>query len=360
MTHAWLVTGPPGSGRSVLARAFAAALQCRQQPPGCGQCTACRTALAGSHPDVELVSTEALALKVDRVRELVRRAALRPAEGRWQVIVVEDADRLTEEAADALLLSVEEPPPRTVWVLCAPASADIPPTIRSRCRVVALRTPPVADVAAFLVSEGVDPAMAAFAARAAQGHIGRARALATDEQARLRRQEVLRIPGRLRDLPSCLAAAADLLDAASDDAKAITDPMDVREEGELLRAYGEGADGVTSARIKRLASSALKELQRTQKSRRTRAVRDQLDRALVDLIAYYRDVLVLQTGSPVSLVNEELRPALESEAATSDVVRTGRRLEAVSRARLALQANVAPLLALEALTVELKDPDLRP
>ncbi len=336
MTHAWLVTGPPGSGRSVAAVTFATALVCPEQ--GCGVCQVCRTAPLGGHPDVEVIRPELLSYGVDDARELVKRSAVSPSNAHWHVLVVEDADRLTEQAVNVLLKSLEEPPPHTVWLLCAPSPEDVLPTIRSRTRQVTLRTPPVEAVARALERRyGVDPAMAAFA-----------------------RQEVLRIPGRLRDLPSCLAAAADLLDAASDDAKAITDPMDVREEGELLRAYGEGADGVTSARIKRLASSALKELQRTQKSRRTRAVRDQLDRALVDLIAYYRDVLVLQTGSPVSLVNEELRPALESEAATSDVVRTGRRLEAVSRARLALQANVAPLLALEALTVELKDPDLRP
>jgi DNA polymerase-3 subunit delta' len=247
-----------------------------------------------------------------------------------------------------------------VWLLCAPSPEDVLPTIRSRTRHVMLRTPPVDAVAATLRARyGVDEAMAAFAARASQGHIGRARALATDEQARLRRQEVLRIPGRLRDLPSCLAAAADLLDAASEDAKAITDPLDAREEADLLSAYGDGADGVTGARVRRLASSALKEMQKTQKSRRTRTVRDQLDRALVDLLAFYRDVLVVQTEAEVPLVNEEMRPQIEQLAAASNPVATGRRLEAVSRARLALQAAVAPLLALEALTVELKDPTLR-
>jgi len=350
MTHAWLVTGPPGSGRSVLARAFAAALQCRQQPPGCGHCTACRTALAGTHPDVELVSTEALALKVDLVRELVRRAALRPAEGRWQVIVVEDADRLTEEAADALLLSVEEPPPRTVWVLCAPASADIPPTIRSRCRVVALRTPPVADVAAFLVCEGVDPAMAAFAARAAQGHIGRARALATDEQARLRRGEVLRLPTRLGDVASALEAAAALLEAAEADAAAHCDALDAAEAENLAAIIGSGRSKV------RGSAGMAKDLERAQKSRRTRVTRDVLDRALVDVLGFYRDVLRLQAGSGGDLVNDEMRPSLQRLARASTPTVTGRRMAAVVAAREALAANAAPLLTLEALALALRGP----
>jgi DNA polymerase-3 subunit delta' len=350
MTHSWLVTGPPGSGRSVVARAFAAALQCRATPAGCGECIACRTSLAGSHPDVELVSIEGLALKVDHVRDLVRRAALRPAEGRWQVIVVEDADRLTDEAADALLLSIEEPPSRTVWVLCAPASEDVTPTIRSRCRVVALRTPPVADVATFLVSEGVDAAMAAFAARAAQGHIGRARALATDEQARLRRDEVLRLPTRLGDVASALAAAAALLEAAEADAAAHCDVLDAREVENLAAVIGSGRSRA------RGSASLAKDLERAQKGRRTRVTRDFLDRALVDVLGFYRDVLRVQSGSDVDLVNDEMRPSIQRLARASTMTTTGRRMAAVVAARDALGANAAPLLTLEALALALRDP----
>jgi DNA polymerase-3 subunit delta' len=350
MTHAWLVTGPPGSGRSVVARAFAAALQCPQQPPGCGTCLACRTALAGSHPDVELVTTQELALKVDLIRDLVRRAALRPAQGRWQVIVVEDADRLTEEAADALLLSIEEPPPRTVWVLCAPAAEDIPPTIRSRCRIVAMRTPPAADVAAFLVGEGVDPAMAAFAARAAQGHIGRARALATDEQARLRRDEVLRLPTRLGDVASALAAAAALLEAAEADAAAYCDSLDAAESENLAAVIGTGR-----ARV-RGSASMTKDLEKAQKGRRTRTTRDVLDRALVDVLGFYRDVLRVQSGNDADLINDEMRPSIQRLAKASTPTVTGRRMQAVVGAREALAANAAPLLTLEALALALRGP----
>jgi DNA polymerase-3 subunit delta' len=350
MTHAWLVTGPPGSGRSVMARAFAAALQCGEPDPGCGQCRACRTSLAGSHPDVQLVATEAVALRVDLVRDLVRQAALRPAEGRWQVMVVEDADRLTEEAADALLLSVEEPPPRTVWVLCAPAVEDIPPTIRSRCRVVTLRTPPVDDVAAFLVAEGIDPAMAAFAARAAQGHIGRARALATDEQARLRRGEVLRLPTRLGDVASALGAAAALLEAAEADAAAHCDDLDSTENQNLAAVLGTGR-----ARA-RGSAGMVKDLERSQKSRRTRVTRDFLDRALVDVLGFYRDVLRVQAGAADDLVNDEMRPSIQRLAVSSTPTMTGRRMAAVVEARESLAANAAPLLTLEAMALRLRDP----
>ena len=356
MTHAWLVTGPPGSGRSVVARAFAAALQCtaKVDPPGCGHCPGCRTGRAGSHPDVHLVATESLNLGVNEVRDLVRQSALRPADGRWQVIVVEDADRLTDEAADALLLSLEEPPPRTVWLLCAPAAEDISPTLRSRCRTVALRTPPVDDVAAFLTGEGVDPAMAAFAARAAQGHIGRARALATDEQARTNRDEVLRLPTRLGDAPSALAAAAALLEAAEADAGAHCDALDAAELENLTAIIGSG-------RSKARGSAGMsKDLEKRQKGRRTRATRDFLDRALVDVLGFYRDVLRVQSGADADLVNDEMRPSIERLAKASTPTITARRMAAVVAARDALEANAAPLLALESLALALRDPRPQP
>ena len=126
MSHAWLITGPPGSGRSNAARAFAAALQCER---GARSCSACRTSLSGAHPDVTLIRTEQLSIGVDEVRELVRRAAMSPTLGSCQILVVEDADRVTERGADALLKSIEEPAPRTVWLLCAPTADDVVATI---------------------------------------------------------------------------------------------------------------------------------------------------------------------------------------------------------------------------------------
>jgi DNA polymerase III subunit delta' len=350
MTHAWLFTGPPGSGRSVVARAFAAALQCPDR--GCGACAECRDVRNRTHPDVADVVTDGLSIKIRQIRDLVPRAALRPSRGRWQIVVVEDADRLGEDAADAILLSVEEPPPRTVWMLCAPTPEDIVATIRSRCRVLTLRTPPYDDVAEHLVrTVGANRELAEFAARAAQGHIGRAKALATDEAARARHRDVLRLPFALADLSTCLDAAATLVEAAKVDAEQHCDELDAREIDELKQALGVGATG----RRPRNVDAAVKELEREQRLRRTRVQRDSIDRALVDVLALYRDVLVCQLGGGVELVNREVRPSIDRLAAASTPESTLRRMEAVVAAREALEANAAPLLALEAMTLSLRE-----
>ncbi len=352
MTHAWLLTGPPGSGRSTAARVFAAALQCPQG--GCGTCAACRDVLAGAHADVDQFTPEKLQITAEESLELIRRAAMTPIMGRWNVLIVEDADRLNEVSGNALLKSLEEPSPRTVWILCAPTAEDVLPTIVSRTRAVRLVTPATREVADALVRrEGIDQAVASFAARAAQGHIGRARALARDEQVRIRRSEVLGIPGTLRSLSACFVAAQNLLEAATADAASITDALDASELARLSRAYGEGATGAMAARVRRTASAATKDLEARQKSRRTRTIRDQVDRALLDLTGLYRDVLVLQTGAEVGLINDELRPTLQGLAAHSDVTATMARLDALDGARLAIAASVAPLLAMEALMVRL-------
>ena len=358
MMHAWLVTGPPGSGRSTAATSFAAALVCPED--GCGVCEACRTAPIGGHPDVAVVSTDTLSYSTEKARDLVLQSEMSPIKSHWHVIVMEDADRLTDQAVNVLLKSLEEPPPHTVWVLCAPSSQDVLPTIQSRTRHVPLRTPSTADVAQLLMDNyGVDAAMASFAARASQGHIGRARALARDEHARLRRQEVMRIPFHLYDVPACFTSAASLLGAAEDDAKAITDPLDDAENLNLMAQFGDGAEGATRGKIKRLADSAGKDLAKKQRLRRTRTVRDQVDRALVDLMGLYRDVLAIQFDSEVELINDEMRPQLAQLAARSTTNDTGRRLRALTYTRQQIGANVAPQLALESLMVELKDPWIR-
>jgi DNA polymerase-3 subunit delta' len=358
MTHAWLFTGPPGSGRSTAATCFAAALVCSEG--GCGFCQACRTAPLNGHADVDVVSTSELTYGVDDARELVRSSSMSPVNAPWHVIVIEDADRLTERAVNVLLKALEEPPPHTVWILCAPSVEDVLPTIVSRTRHVNLATPSTASVAQLLIEAyGVDTAMASFAARASQGHIGRARALAKDEHARMRRQEVLRIPLSLHDIPGCFASASNLLGAATDDAKAITEPLDAAEQARLESTYGAGAEGVTKAKMDKLMKSAQKDLNDSQKKRATRTVRDQLDRALVDLLGLYRDVLMIQLDSPVMLINDEMRPQLSQLAAGGTANDTGRRLEAIEHTRAQIRANVAPLSALESLMVELKDPWIR-
>ncbi|MET9291636.1 DNA polymerase III subunit delta' [Streptomyces sp. NPDC003077] len=359
MTHAWLFTGPPGSGRAAAARAFAAALQCVSPDralggaPGCGFCDGCHTSLVGTHADVEVVRTDLLSIGVKETRDLVRRASLSPAGGRWQVIVLEDADRLTEGAGNVLLKAVEEPAPRTVWLLCAPSIEDVLPTIRSRCRHVTLRTPPVGAVADLLVRrDGVEPAAAQAAARATQGHIDRARRLATDERARARRAAVLRLPTRVDDLGGCLKAAQELIDAATEDAKQVAEEVDAKETEELRAALGAAAG--TGGRLPRGTAGAMKELQDKQKRRSTRTQRDSLDLALVDLTGFYRDVLALQLGSSVALANDEVRDSLQRVAASSTPERTLRRIEAVIACRRALDRNVAPLLAVEAMTAALR------
>ncbi|TPQ20910.1 DNA polymerase III subunit delta' [Streptomyces sporangiiformans] len=357
MTHAWLFTGPPGSGRSTAARAFAAALHCLSPDralggvPGCGFCDGCHTSLIGTHADVEIVRTDLLSIGVKETRDLVRRAQMSPAGGRWQVIVLEDADRLTEGAGNVLLKAVEEPAPRTVWLLCAPSIEDVLPTIRSRCRLLTLRTPPVAAVADVLVRrDGIEPDVAAIAARATQGHIGRARRLATDARARERRAAVLRLPLRIDDVGGCLKAAQELIDAAAEDAKQMAEEIDAKETEELKAALGAAQGG----RMPRGTAGVVKELEDKQKRRRTRTQRDTLDLALIDLTAFYRDVLALQLGTSVALANTEMQDTLERLARGTSPEATLRRIDAIAACREALDRNVAPLLAVEAMTMALR------
>lgn len=353
MTHAWLFVGPPGSGRSNAARAFAAALQCPDG--GCAECQSCRTTMSGAHPDVTVVRTEKLSIGVDEVRDLVRRAAMSPTLGRFQVLIVEDADRITERGADALLKSIEEPAARTIWLLCAPNPDDMSVTIRSRCRLVELTTPPRAAVSALLQSrDGVDSVTADFAARVAQGHIGRARALARSEAARDRRDQVLRLPTRLVDLDSCLRAADELVAAASADARAITDELDETEREALLRGLGMTETSGSGRNVKpRNAQAALRDLDEQHKARAKRLQRDALDRVLTELTSFYRDVLVLQTRADAELINVEQSDAIEAVAQVGSPEATVVKLDAILGARRALSANVAPLLAMESLLISL-------
>ena len=354
MTHAWLITGPPGSGRSIAALCFAAALQCTSSGvPGCGECRACATTMAGTHADVRRVIPEGLSIGVDEMRGIVQIASRRPSTGLWQVVVIEDADRLTEGAANALLKVVEEPPPSTVFLLCAPSvdPEDIAVTLRSRCRHVALVTPPAEAIAEVLVSaDGFDVDEARWAASVSGGHVGRARRLATDPQARERRQRAL---GLVRDAVTpakAYAAAEELVATAEAEAKALTVERDEAEAEELRTALGAGGTGKGTAATLRGATGAIRDLERRQKSRQTRASRDALDRALIDLATYFRDALVVSSGAGgVAANHPDMASRVQALAAHASPDRLLRCIEAVLECREALALNVKPKFAVDAM-----------
>jgi DNA polymerase-3 subunit delta' len=351
--HAWLFTGPPGSGRSNAAKAFAAALLCEQQDPaerGCGTCHACRTVLAGSNADATLVATENVTFSIQEMRELVGKAQDKPSSGRWRVIIIEDADRMTERTTNVLLKAIEEPPPRTIWMLCTPSPADVLVTIRSRCRPVTLRIPPADDVAALLVRrDGADPELAGFAARVSQSHIGVARRLAADADARHRRDTIVRLPLRLRGVADAVTAAGELVDISNAEAAAASEQRNESEREALLIALGAPEKGAIPPAIR----SQLKRLEEDQKRRAKRSLSDSLDRVLIDLSTFFRDVLTVQLGTGTELVNEYLRQDLTSYAERSTPEQTLGRMDAIAQARQRLGTNVAPVLAMEAMAVSL-------
>lgn len=352
MTHAWLFTGPPGSGRSVAARAFAGALLCPSG--GCRDCRECRTALDGTHADVEVLATEALSIGVAAARDLVQLAGRSPSVGRYRVILIEDADRLTEQSANALLKALEEPTPRTVWLLCAPSLEDVLVTVRSRSRHVRLRTPPVEEVAALLQRrDGIDPGMATYAARAAQSHIGLAKRLATDEGARIRRRDTIAMASRIRGVSDAVGAAADLLQIAEQERDRTLETRGAAEKARLLETLGADVGARTQPPHVR---AQITSLEKEQKTRATRFTRDMIDRALVDLMSVYRDALVLHAGTPVALVNEDARAIVEEVARAFSAEGLLIAVESIATARDRISANVAPLLALEAMAVGLQLP----
>ncbi|MCD9199657.1 DNA polymerase III subunit delta' [Aeromicrobium wangtongii] len=349
MTHAWLFTGPPGSGRSNAAMAFATALQC--ELGGCGQCHSCTTARAGSHPDITLITTQGLTIGVEGIREYVRASSLRPALGRWQVLIVEDADRLTDQAAAALLKAIEEPSRHTVWILCAPAADDVMITLRSRSRSVILRTPGTEAIARLLVErDGIEPAMAHAVAAASQGHIGRARGLARDAGARDRRKMILSIPLALRGIGECMSAAQRVSDEATTRAASFCDAADERELAELRQAWGVEDRGRRPAGY----AGAVSTLEKDQKRRRTRMTRDAIDGVLLDLLSFCRDVLAVQCAGGTELVNADVADDIAEVARLWTPESTIGAIDAIVECRQALTANAAPLLALERMMMGLR------
>ncbi len=352
MTHSWLITGPPGSGRSNLAYAFAAALLSR----GDTDEATVRQVAARTHPDLAVLSTEGVIIKMDDVKKIVASSQFSPSVSRYRVMIIEDADRMQERTSNVLLKALEEPPPRTVWILCAPSEADLLPTIGSRVRTVRLRIPDVDQVAALIERrDGVDRATAERAAREAQSHIGMAHRLATNEDARRRRSQTLQAALGIRSVSDAVIAASKLLELAGEDAKAITEERDAEERESALRSLGIEPGGTIPPALR----AQLRTMEEDQKRRATRSLRDGIDRIMVDLLSLYRDILLLQLGAPSEPINLAIHSELVAAGERSTPSATLATMDAIATARKRIDGNVSPALALEAMLISALREDAR-
>lgn len=348
--HAWLLTGPPGSGRSNLAHAFAKALLCAEG--GCGACHTCQLAAAGTHPDITVLATDKIVISIDEVRKMVADSQFGGSMGKFRIMIIEDADRMAERSSNVLLKALEEPPAGTIWLLCAPSEADMLPTIRSRVRRVGLKVPSVSEVARLLTErDGIDAKLAMQVAAEAQSHIGMARRLATSHEARSRRRESLLAALHINNVTAAVNASAQWLEVAKKDADALTEERDAAEKIELLKSLGvaEGDSVPPNLRVD------LKNLEESQKRRAARSLRDGLDRILVDLLALYRDILTIQLGAKAPLVNEDLRATIQDVANKSAAAATIAKLDSISQARMRLESNGRDIYILDALAVSLRN-----
>jgi DNA polymerase-3 subunit delta' len=296
MSHAWLFTGPPGSGRSNIAKAFAAALICQEK--GCGSCEACKTAFAGTHPDVELVDVSGLSIKIDEIREIVSRSSWGASTSNWRVVVIEDCDRMTEAAANALLKALEEPGASTIWLLCAPTLHDVLPTVRSRCRHLNLKTPTTSEIADYLVEKlNASHDQAKLAAEISQSHIGKAVRLLKTPESKDIRKKTFAILFSIKSEKDAIRAATQLIELAQEQVELRTDPS-VEKKLDVLKAMMQNrSNGMLSGGAK-----AVKDLERDQKTKSNRAIKDELNGYLLDYASFFRDCL----SSEGSWINSDL------------------------------------------------------
>jgi DNA polymerase-3 subunit delta' len=307
--------------------------------------------MSGNHPDIDVLTTEKVGISIEEVRNLVLSAQMGGSMGRYRVMIIEDADRMAERSSNVLLKALEEPPPGTVWILCAPSEADMLPTIRSRVRRITLKTPAVEEVAQLLVErDSIDRALALTVAAEAQSHIGMARRLATSADARGRRKDTLVAALDINSVTSAMFTADRWIDLARRDAEALTTERDAEEREELLRVLGVE----DTSKLPPYARADVKTLEESQKRRATRSLRDGLDRILVDLLSLYRDVLMLQLVAEVPLVNEGLKSQISSVANRSTAQQSLEKLRQIELARTRIAANVKDQMVLEALAVNLR------
>ncbi len=347
--HAWLFTGPPGSGRSQLALAFAAALLCADG--GCGDCNSCQMIQSRSHPDVQVLNTERVLISIDEVTEFIEKSIQMPAIGKFRIMVIEDADRMSERTSNLLLKSLEEPPKGTIWMICAPSEADLLPTIRSRVRRVQLKVPTVDAVAQLLVEKyGIATELAHNSASQAQSHVGMARRLATNAGARDRRTQALKAVLSITDIPSAMYVSETLAKLAESDGAQLTAEQDETERKELLLSLGVSEE----SKLNPSSRAQLRRLEESQKRRATRSKRDGLDRILIDLMGLYRDVLAVQLGTGGPLINVDLVKEITKLANESTQAQSIHNIEQIEKTRYRMDRNVKDNYLLDSLAVSFR------
>lgn len=344
--HAWLFTGPPGSGRSQLALAFAASLLCADS--GCGTCNSCQMIQSRNHPDVQVLNTERVLISIDEVTEFIEKSIQMPAIGKYRIMVIEDADRMSERTSNLLLKSLEEPPKGTIWMICAPSEADLLPTIRSRVRRVQLKVPTVEAVAQLLVEKyGIGLQLAQQSAAQAQSHVGMARRLASNAGARDRRSQALKAVLSITDIPSAMAVSEALAKLAESDGAQLTAEQDEAERKALFLAMGVSEE----SKLNPSSRAQLRRLEESQKRRATRSKRDGLDRILIDLMGLYRDVLTVQLGAGEPLINVDLVQEISKLANESTQAQSIHNIEEIEKVRNRMERNVRDVYLLDSLAV---------